>query len=391
MNCIDVKALLSAYFDGWLSDKEAATVAAHLLECPECAAAEAALRQTAALCRDLPEVKAPHGFREGVMARVRGRRPAASPLAWFAASPARTLTAIAAVVVLAFAAVPAALLVGQHYLQGTMMKAAAPPGQGAVDAARSLLPQGLSIKDGAYSTAAPDQGPEFGRAATGGDSDPLAGHDRKIIKTADIQLEVASVEDASKRIAFLVEGLNGYVESSTFWAGDKGVRNGAVRVRVPSDEFTSVLERVKELGKVKREDVRGQDVTKQVIDNEATLRNLRRQEERYLDILKQAKNVEEIMRVEQELARIRHNIEMTEGTLRYLEGAVAYSTISIELRQPEGPPPVLGGFWDKLVRALAAGVGFVEAIIFAAAKALPTLVLIVLGWFAYRRWRRARQ
>lgn len=382
MNCTDTKALLSAHVDGWLSDKEAAAMAAHLLGCPECAAAAAALRQTAALCRDLPEVKAPRGFRESVMARVRGKRPAVSPLAWFAASPARALTAIAAVVVLAFAAVPAALLMG-----GTMMKAAAPPVEGGVDASRDRR---SSSKDSGYSIAAPDQGPEPGRAATGADSYPLAGHERKVIKTAALQLEVASVEDASKRIAFLAEGVLGYVESSSSWAGDKGVRSGAVRVRVPSDEFTSVLERVKELGKVKREDVQGQDVTKQVIDHEASLRNLKRQEERYLDILKQAKDVEEVMRVEQELARIRHTIEVTEGTLRYLQGAVAYSTISIELRQPEGPPPLLGGFWDKLVRALAAGVGFAEAIIFAAAKALPTLVLVVLGWFVYRRWRRAR-
>ena len=77
----------------------------------------------------------------------------------------------------------------------------------------------------------------------------------------------------------------------------------------------------------------GQDVTEQYTDLEAQLRNAKAQEEVYLEILKQAKTVEDILLVQDRLGNIRAVIEGLEGRIKYLENATSYSTITVSLQE----------------------------------------------------------
>lgn len=100
-----------------------------------------------------------------------------------------------------------------------------------------------------------------------------------------------------------------------------------------------------------------QDVTLHYVDLEARIRNAERQEERLLEILGKAETVEDILRVEQELARVRGQLEAMTAEFRYLSDQVDFSTISVSLKEtPTASPTItasgLRGVWQRGVAGL---------------------------------------
>ena len=106
-------------------------------------------------------------------------------------------------------------------------------------------------------------------------------------------------------------------------------------VRVPQEEFFSVFEQIKSLGKVQNEDAGTEDVTEQFIDLEARLTNAQREKLSLLLLLERADTVNEILVIERELARVRTNLERFQGQLDFLERRVDLATITVSLNQPQ--------------------------------------------------------
>ncbi|OQX50337.1 MAG: hypothetical protein B5M53_12715 [Candidatus Cloacimonas sp. 4484_209] len=89
-------------------------------------------------------------------------------------------------------------------------------------------------------------------------------------------------------------------------------------MRIPEEYFSNVFEELKTLGKVKSTDTNREDVTKRYMDLESRLNNKKAEEKRYLEILEEAKNVEEILKVESYLSRTREEIERLQGEINYI-------------------------------------------------------------------------
>ncbi len=158
--------------------------------------------------------------------------------------------------------------------------------------------------------------------------------DQKIIKTGSLSLTVASVAETSPMIVDLATKAGGYVQSSSVSEDQDGTRTGYVTVRVPSDKFEATVAAIKALATVVNvESTNGQDVTEQYTDLEAQLRNAQAQEIQYLEILKQAKTVDETLSVQQYLSNVRGTIESLQGRIKYLSNATTYSTIDVSLTE----------------------------------------------------------
>ncbi|MFQ5712235.1 MAG: DUF4349 domain-containing protein [Candidatus Geothermarchaeales archaeon] len=215
---------------------------------------------------------------------------------------------------------------------------------------------------------------------------------RMTIYTATLSLEVGDVDEAIAQIQGVVEAVGGYVSHvTTSRRGEQRV--GAMTVRVPQVDFYDVIAHVEGLGDSKDKSVRGEDVTEQYIDLEARLRNARRQEERLLSILERAETVDEILRVEGELMRVREQVERLTGQMSYLERRVEYATITVTLSEPEPSRPwveVPEVDWGRAVERGLWGV-------FLVAQALITLFIVLTPlaavgapvYYLYRR-RQAR-
>lgn len=163
---------------------------------------------------------------------------------------------------------------------------------------------------------------------------------RMIVKNANIRLRVEDTNVAIDRALQVVGDAGGYIVSSQVWYQDyygNSLKYASVTIGVPVEEFENVMRRLRGLAvDVLDESATGEDVTDQYVDLQSQLTNLESTRARIQEFLKDAKTVDEALRVNQELANIEAQIEQIKGRMNYLSDRSAYSTITINL-EPEFP------------------------------------------------------
>jgi hypothetical protein len=230
--------------------------------------------------------------------------------------------------------------------------------------------------------------------------------DRKIIRNAEISLEMRSPGEAQPKIAALAEKHHGFVVTSEF--RQNGSRSMTLSptvvtivIRVPAQEFDAVIEEIRSAGGRVLDDKRsGQDVTEEYVDLEARLRAKRALEMQLLDIMKQAHKVTDALEVQTQLGEVRTEIEQFEGRRRFLENQSALSTIKVTL---SAPLPVVVATTHSFVADVKAALGdgvdtgadIVLGIIRFGIVMIPvTLFILLPAWFALKwllrqvRWPR---
>ena len=161
-----------------------------------------------------------------------------------------------------------------------------------------------------------------------------ASDQRQIISQGSMSVEVADVPTAAARVRAIAEGAGGFVEQLSSH-GVAEFQQSTITLRVPQAEFFSVFEQIKALGEVQNENASSDDVTEQFIDLEARLNSARREELSLLSLLDRAEKISEILIIEQELSRVRSEIERLQGQLNFLERRVDLATISVFLSPPQ--------------------------------------------------------
>ncbi|MCW4042691.1 MAG: DUF4349 domain-containing protein [Candidatus Bathyarchaeota archaeon] len=212
--------------------------------------------------------------------------------------------------------------------------------------------------------------------------------DRMIIYNGYISLETDDIDGTLNRIRSLAEGYNGYVAgTSRSMIGNQVVAD--ITIRIPQNRFRSAIDDILTYGKVLDERTTSEDVTEQYIDLKARLKNLEILEESLADLLNRTATIEEILKVEQELARVRGDIDSLQGQLNYLERNVTMSIIKVSLREPPSPftPPGIdwGETFETAIRGLFA---VISGLIILIIVIIPLIVII--GIPAYYLQRRKR-
>ncbi|MCG8400249.1 MAG: DUF4349 domain-containing protein [Firmicutes bacterium] len=229
----------------------------------------------------------------------------------------------------------------------------------------------------------------------GGDKPDLV---QKIIKNVSMNIAVPDVEKAVAEIELMLQGTDGYVQDANLWQDDNRLR-GHLTLRVPSNQVDGLIPRLEKLGRVERKDISGQDVTEEYYDVQARKNNLEKQEGRYLELLDKADTVKEMLEIENELFRVRGEIESMEARLKVLDNKVNLSTIRVELRSPGGlstgerlKDPFdqrIQAAWLRGVNGMISSVqGFV--VLFVALLPYTPMVALV-GYVVYRVNRNRRQ
>lgn len=171
--------------------------------------------------------------------------------------------------------------------------------------------------------------------------------ERKIVRTDFIDLLVQKPADAADKIRLLAESMGGFLVESQIGGGPDPT-NGSLTVRVPSARFDEARAAIRNLGlRVQSERIQAQDVTKQYVDQEAGLRNLRAEENQYLGILKQAKTVKDTLDVSEKLSEVRGQIEQQQAEFEALSKQIETAAISISL-ESEIETLVFGLNWRPL-------------------------------------------
>ena len=156
----------------------------------------------------------------------------------------------------------------------------------------------------------------------------------QLIKTADLSMEVEDTGTAIQAISQLMVKEQGDILNLNE-SGSGDVRQSAsLSLRVPSQRLSAALEQLAALGEVENRNISAQDVSGQIVDTDARLRNLRKQEEMILKIMEKSGEIKDVLAVSQELANVRQNIEQIDAQLKLLKSQVAYSTINLYLSEP---------------------------------------------------------
>lgn len=153
---------------------------------------------------------------------------------------------------------------------------------------------------------------------------------RIIIYTGDLGLYVYEVDASLERATALTREVGGWVQQST---------STSLLIRVPAARFEMVMAELAKLGDVSYRNVTGQDVTEEFYDLSIRLNNALIMRERYVELLKKATNVEDSLKIEQELGRITGEIEQIKGRLKFLKQHAAFSTITLQLNKKSDEPP----------------------------------------------------
>ena len=117
--------------------------------------------------------------------------------------------------------------------------------------------------------------------------------------------------------------------------------NATVVIRVPVQSFNEIVSQIKSVGEVRSESINGQDVTEEFVDLEAQLKNLRATETQFLEIMKRATQIQDILAVQRELMNVRSSIESMEGRMKYLSESADYSTITVYLSSDSSSLPIV--------------------------------------------------
>ena len=357
---------LMAYLDGELPSGQATAATRHLEDCMECQQLAADLRGLSQTVKTW-EVSAhedspmPPAVAAALDARVAEHtRIPAIPQPWqlrlhnFFCPPsffnARTLVATAACMVLAFLlgyestrraeertkAKVAHSVPGKYdvlYFSGDELpqtkgepsvadrRSAQPSGSaGGVIGGQILSRQGAASSDG---TPAPSRQTSNALSGT-----PM------VIRTAGLALITKDFDKARTQVEEILRRHHGYVGSLTVTGATGGGRTLIAALRIPSPQLDASIVELKSLGRLDSESQNGEDVTSQYVDLNARLDNSRHTEQRLTDLLQnRTGKLSDVLSVENELARVRGEIEGMEAERKTMANQVDFATLNLTITE----------------------------------------------------------
>jgi hypothetical protein len=224
-----------------------------------------------------------------------------------------------------------------------------------------------------------------------------------IVQTASLNILATNYDQASAAIDKLAAAHGGYVEKLDAKAQTGNARELTASLRIPTKHLDGFLADVRKLGRVEEETRSNEEVSDQYVDLQARLKSARATEQRLIELLgTRTGKLQDVLEAERELARVRGEIESMQGQSTILLHRVNYATVQVDLseeyRQVLGSGPVSTG--SKLRNALVEGFrnlqdGAVGLLVFLFAVGPSLLfwlaILLVPGWFAWRRFRARAQ
>jgi anti-sigma factor RsiW len=192
----------------------------------------------------------------------------------------------------------------------------------AVAPAESAAEPGGKVE--AYST-----GPERVPAAPVSDN-------RKLVRNAEVELEVRSFDEAVQKITGFAAEDHGYVGTTNSEKQENGKLRGQIVVKVLPENLDRFVGKLRGLGDLKNQSLTTEDVTKQYFDTDSRLKTARAMEERLLEILKRkSQDINDLLAVEKELGRVREQIEQMQGELKFMDTQVQFATVTIQLAEKD--------------------------------------------------------
>ncbi|SFC37152.1 DUF4349 domain-containing protein [Streptomyces aidingensis] len=259
--------------------------------------------------------------------------------------------------------------------------------------------------------AAPEEAEAAGEPGAGADGAGEAGRDDAaggfagapelpstlhLIRTAHLSVLTEDVPGSYREAVRLAERAGGYVSEEQTDEDSAGYRRSRITLRVPPEEYGSLLQELAGLGRLAHREVTTEDVTREVVDVESRIASQEESVARVRALMEDATTLTDVVTLESELSRRQADLEALKAQQKSLSEQTGMATITLELREPEaeeiepeeaedaGPslPDALRGGWDAFLTTLL----WIAVVIGAALPFVVTVVVVVL----FGRWLRKR-
>ena len=203
----------------------------------------------------------------------------------------------------------------------------------------------------------------------------------QLIRTGSMSLLVPDVERAVGQLTALAQMQFGDVVSlDDETPSQPGVRHTAqVQLSVPSDRFDGTMAALAKIGAVQSRSINAENVSDQIVDAQARLRNLRHTEADMLRILDRSGKIPDVLDVTQQIAQVREQIEQLDAQLQSMQHRVAYSTISIAIEDEKPVASAEPSFGTQLGDAWTAATRSVRNV----SLKLASVVLLLVAFAPY--------
>jgi hypothetical protein len=211
----------------------------------------------------------------------------------------------------------------------------------------------------------------------------------KIIKEGNLRFQTNDLTATYTQIQNAVKSHNATIQNDTE-GKDYGSVFRRLIIRVPSKNFDLFLKDIsKGVAYFENKEISSQDVTAEYIDIDARLKAKKVLENRYLELLKKANKVSEMLEIEAQLSSIREEIEAKEGQLNYMQNRVSFSTITIEFYKSIAEESgVTASYGIKIWTAIKSGFNSMSSLFINLLSIWPfIIILFAIGYFIRKRFK----
>jgi hypothetical protein len=407
-----------AYLDGELTPSEAHAVSAHLEDCAECAKLAEQFRATSQSLAQWTVLPAPLSLEDSVKALTAKDASASRP-----SKPGRSIEVrlwswrqwalgaggtLAAVFVL-LAATSAIWFYSSQPLLEKRAQVSEPKARidAFLKAPGTMKSEQLQAASAGVARIAGKGMPEPSQRIVAGNASefsapppPPRQSAPMIARTVSLSIVVKDIAASRASLENVLARYHGYAAQLTVATPENAPRSFQASFRIPAQELAAALADLKALGRVENESQSGEEVTQQHADLAARLQNSRETEERLRAILQQRTGkIEDVLQVEEEIARVRGEIETMEAEQQALEHRVDFATVDLQLAEEYKEQLNLpsASVANRIHNAFVAGLRNAAAMLlgiflfFAEYGPVLLIWLVILGVPAFFLWRRYRR
>ena len=217
--------------------------------------------------------------------------------------------------------------------------------------------------------------------------------DKKIIKNASVNLEVKNYKSFNDLLHADIKKYGGYIAQEEQNQTDYKIEN-TIAIKVPVDQFDDLVA-VLTTGdqKLVEKKISSEDVTTEVVDTKSRMEARKQVRLKYLDLLKQAKNMEEILNVQNEINGIQEDIEAATGRIEYLSHSATFSTINLtyfQILDASAKNTDEVSYGSKVWQSFKNGWSWMGDVLIGIISIWPLFLFGFICWIAYKKWQTVR-
>ncbi|MBW5411310.1 DUF4349 domain-containing protein, partial [Brachyspira hampsonii] len=203
--------------------------------------------------------------------------------------------------------------------------------------------------------------------------------ERKLIVSVDIRVNSKDVEKSYKSIEEKLKEYNGYFDNV-----ESSKNRYHLTIRIPKENLYAFIDFIEQNEKVENKNINTQDVTETYYDTENRIKNREVLLEKLRNYLREARNIDEILKVEDRINTLTYEIETMKGNLKNLQSSVDYSRVTLNILNPEAIKSSTN-IYNKYLNLISFLKAFFSGILFFlvgfTAAAIPIVLILALFYY----------